>query len=181
MKKSLLTIVFIRLIEQLLFFIGLVLMQVYVNKSISMYLVKGAWWDACEVLTLRLVFTEFIHIPILLSFFSTDELLVSEHALTFSHSKREKISVDHIDRMEVFMKERTFRSPIDLIIHFERDYVVIRFDKFNFKNPKKEFLRFQQLLPEGVKRKMVERESAYFDVELIRLGKQATSHPTNKP
>jgi hypothetical protein len=59
--------------------------------------------------------------------------------------------------------------------------VVIRFDKFNFKNPKKEFLRFQQLLPEGVKRKMVERESAYFDVELIRLGKQATSHPTNKP
>jgi hypothetical protein len=68
MKKSLLTILFIRLIEQLLFFIGLVLMQVYVNKSISMYLVKGAWWDACEVLTLRLVFTEFIHVPILLKF-----------------------------------------------------------------------------------------------------------------
>jgi hypothetical protein len=68
MKKSLLTIVFIRLIEQLLFFIGLVLMQVYVNKSISMYLVKGAWWDACEVLTLRLVFTEFIHVSILLKF-----------------------------------------------------------------------------------------------------------------
>ena len=68
MKKSLLTILFIRLIEQLLFFIGLVLMQVYVNKSISMYLVKGAWWDACEVLTLRLVFTEFIHVSILLKF-----------------------------------------------------------------------------------------------------------------
>jgi hypothetical protein len=105
-------------------------------------------------------------------FFSTDELLVSEHELTFSHSKREKISFDHIDRMEVFMKERTFRSPIDLIIHFERDYVVIRFDKFNFKNPKKEFFRFQQLLPEGVKSKMVQRESAYFEVELNRLGKQ---------
>jgi len=122
-----------------------------------------------------------LFVMIHIRFFSTDELLVSEHELTFSHSKREKISVDHIDRMEVFMKERTFRSPIDLIIHFERDYVVIRFDKFNFKNPKKEFLSFQQLLPEGVKRKMVQRESAHFDVELNRLGKQATSHPTNKP
>ncbi len=53
--------------------------------------------------------------------------------------------------------------------------------KVQLYKTRKEFLRFQQLLPEGVKRKMVERESTYFEVELNRLGKQATSHPTNKP
>ena len=106
-----------------------------------------------------------------LRFFSNEKLSVTDNAIAFSNSKLKKIEFHRILRVDVLIEEKTFKTPIFLIIYFEEDYIIIRFDKFNFKNPKKEYLRFKKLLPENIKIKLLLRENEYFTLVLNSLEK----------